>query len=192
MFNLPITLSNTNNLYSTHLSHLFFKYYNEDLNQTLEELKTNVLTPETEDIYNMILNIINKYIFIDDKEILKDILKEEFKTTILKRTDNKNSIHEVSINKILTDNEYLILPGFNTGSFPTTYKNEDYLSDNEKKELGNVSLTKDLNEQAKEEAICSGNEDLFDYLMLHGFPLTGSVYRLKEKAIRRILNFVEK
>lgn len=153
MFNLPITLSNTNNLYSTHLSHLFFKYYNEDLNQTLEELKTNVLTPETEDIYNMILNIINKYIFIDDKEILKDILKEEFKTTILKRTDNKNSIHEVSINKILTDNEYLILPGFNTGSFPTTYKNEDYLSDNEKKELGNVSLTKDLNEQAKEEAI---------------------------------------
>lgn len=47
-------------------------------------------------------------------------------------------------------------------------------------------------EQAKEEAICSGNEDLFDYLMLHGFPLTGSMYRLKEKAIRRILNFVEK
>ena len=33
-----------------------------------------------------------------------------------------------------------------------------------------------------------GEEDLFDYLTLHGFALTGSVYRMKEKVIRQKLH----
>jgi 5-methylcytosine-specific restriction endonuclease McrA len=43
-------------------------------------------------------------------------------------------------------------------------------------------------EQAREEAVDCGEEDLFDYLTLHGFALTGSVYRMKEKVIRQKLH----
>lgn len=43
-------------------------------------------------------------------------------------------------------------------------------------------------EQAREDAMDCGEEDLFDYLTLHGFALTGSVYRMKEKVIRQKLH----
>ncbi|HIS19270.1 MAG TPA: hypothetical protein IAC02_11770, partial [Candidatus Coprovivens excrementavium] len=59
MFNIPYTLENNESIYGTKLVTDFFKLYNNDLKVTLDQLKSSVKTEETEDIYNMIINIVN-------------------------------------------------------------------------------------------------------------------------------------
>lgn len=47
-------------------------------------------------------------------------------------------------------------------------------------------------EQARDDAVDCGEEELFDYLSLHGFMLTGAVYKMKENTIRQKLHFISK
>ena len=153
MYNIPYTLKNDSSIYGTFISNKFFENYNEDLSVTLESLKEFINNEESQDIYNKIINLINKYTFEDNKLNIKEMLISDFKNTKIRTIDIVNSIHEVSLSeKEFSDNDYVFLPSFNQGIIPIIYKDEDYLTDNDKKEL-NISFTVDKNNLEKQNTI---------------------------------------
>lgn len=150
MFNIPFTLDNPESVYSTFISTKFFENYNSDLSITLDTISNYISSKETEDIYNKIINVVNNYTFIEDKLLVKDMIKYDLKNTKLSKVDILNSIHEVSLkDTIFNDDEYVFVMSFNQGVLPTIYKDENYLTDNDKKEL-KVSLTVDNNNLEKQ------------------------------------------
>ena len=153
MYNIPYTLKNDESIYGTYISNKFFEYYDKDLTITIEKLKEYIETEEAQDIYNKIINLINKYTFEDDKLKIKEMIISDFKNTKLRTKDIVNSIHEVSLtDKTFKDTDYVFLPSFNQGIIPVIYKDEDYLTDNDKKEL-DISLTVDKNNLEKQNII---------------------------------------
>ena len=153
MYNIPYTLKNDSSIFGTFISNKFFENYNEDLSVTLDTLKDYINNEESQDIYNKIINIINKYTFESNKLNVKEMIISDFKNTKLRTTDITNSVHETSLTeKNFSINDYVFLLSFNQGIIPNIYKDEDYLTDNDKKEL-NISYTVDKNNLEKQNTI---------------------------------------
>ena len=149
MFNIPFTLDTSESIYGTFICTKFLELYSEDILNTMEQLKEYVDSKESEDIYNKIINIINKYTFVDDKNQVLEMIKYDIKNTKLSKKDNPSSVHEVSLkDTIFEDDEYVFTVSFNQGILPSIHKDEDYLTDKDKKDLP-VSLTVDKNNQEK-------------------------------------------
>ena len=74
MFGIPYTLDSSESVYSTFICTKFFELYNSDLSTTMESLKEYVDCKEAEDIYNKIINVINKYTFEDEKINIIDLI----------------------------------------------------------------------------------------------------------------------
>ena len=64
MFNIPFTLKDNGSIYGTFLVNKFLELYSNDMNKTMEGLKEYIDSEESEEIYNQILSVINKYAFI--------------------------------------------------------------------------------------------------------------------------------
>lgn len=152
MFNINFTLEMEDSIFGTHISNLFFKNYNKDLTITIEKLKENIKDENDEDVLNKIIDIVNKYTFISDKEQVKDMIKVDIKNTKIKTKELKNSVHESNLTNKFNDDEYVFIPSFNQTIIPTIHKDENYLTDNDKKEL-NISLTVDKNISEKKDLI---------------------------------------
>ena len=149
MFNIPYTLEQTESIYSTFICTKFFELYNSDLSQTMEELKEYIDSKETEEIYNKIINIINKYTFEEDKKKVIELIKYDLKNTKLANKDIPSSVHEVSLkDTIFEEDEYVFTLSFNQGILPSIYKDESYLTDKDKLELP-LSFTVDKNNLEK-------------------------------------------
>ena len=149
MFNIPFTLDTSESIYGTFICTKFLELYSEDISSTMEQLKEYVDSKDSEDIYNKIINIINKYTFVDDKIQVLEMIKYDLKNTKLSKKDNPSSVHEVSLkDTIFEDDEYVFTVSFNQGILPSIHKDEDYLTDKDKKDLP-VSLTVDKNNQEK-------------------------------------------
>ena len=143
MFNLNID-TNKESIYSTKIVQDFLK----DID-TLPEINLN--DEDSLYIYNKIIDTLNKYNFDMDKEIKKEMLIYEFKTIKTNRSLYENEIEIKNINSI-KDDEYAFLLGFNEGNYPVIKKDEDYLSDKEKENLG-ISTSFKINKVEKESII---------------------------------------
>ena len=145
MFNIPYTINEQEAIYGTYLCSKFLELYDGDIEKTITNLKDFVNNEETENIFNLIINIINKYVSIDDYIIKREMIKYDLKHTYLSKGDILNSVHEVGIKDYLfSDDDYVFCLAFNQGTIPNIFKDEEYLTDKEKKELG-ISLTIDKN-----------------------------------------------
>ncbi len=145
MFGIPYTLDSSESIYSTFICTKFFELYENDLSITMDKLKDFIDTKETEDIYNKIINVINKYTFEPDKLKVLDLIKYDLKNTKLSKKDIPSSVHEVSLkDTIFEDDEYVFTVSFNQGVLPSIHKDESYLTDKDKVELP-ISLTVDKN-----------------------------------------------
>lgn len=150
MFNIPFTLTETESIYGTFLVSEFLNNYQEDLTVPLNKVKQMIKTLEDEDIYNKLLNIVNKYIILDNPSQILELIKYDLKNTLLNNREIVNSVHEKSLKEtIFTSADYVFLPSFNQGIIPYTYKDEEYLNDEARAEL-NISLTVDQNAIAKQ------------------------------------------
>lgn len=150
MFGIPYTLDSSESVYSTFICTKFFEIFNGDISLTMEELSNYVDNKETEDIYNKIINVINKYTFIEDKSSVLEMIKYDLKNTKLSKKDVPSSVHEVSLkDTIFEDDEYVFTVSFNQGILPSIHKDESYLTDKDKQNLP-LSLTVDKNNQEKQ------------------------------------------
>ncbi len=152
MFNIPYTLNDNTSIYGTFIVNKFLELYSNDMNKTLEELKTFVNSDNAEAIYNQILDIVNNYAFIDSYEDIKQLIVIDLKNTKIKNKNLASSVHESSLDNTYTEEDYVYLLSFNQGIIPVIHKDEAYLSDKDKQEL-NISLTVDNNIKEKEDTI---------------------------------------
>lgn len=126
LYHIPFNIKK-NSLYSTYTSKLVLNNLN-DLDSIL-----NIM--EDVDIHDKIIKILNKYVFIENKNEVKELIERDFKNTYLnKRT--KNSIELITLNDHIDDDDYVFLMGFNKENFPIVHKDCEYFNDKEREILG--------------------------------------------------------
>lgn len=86
------------------------------------------------DIRNKIINVINNYSFIANKEDVRELIIHDLKNTYL--DSYEEGINVISLDDYIDDNDYVFLLGFNKENIPRLYKNNDYFTDKEKEILG--------------------------------------------------------
>lgn len=146
-FNLPINFKNDTSLYDNYYGINYLNDFN------LDNIKDN-------DIKNKIIEVLNKYYFIDNKQSIKDELKGLFKETKIKTKKYKTAINEIELkNNFLNDDSYIYLIGFNN-NVPKIYKDEDYFSDNVKPIYLDTSVDKNILEKKSWEKILKNTKNL--------------------------------
>lgn len=86
------------------------------------------------DIRNKIINVINNYSFIANKEDVRELIIHDLKNTYL--DSYEEGINVISLDDYIDDNDYVFLLGFNKENIPRLYKDDDYFTDKEKEILG--------------------------------------------------------
>lgn len=81
-------------------------------------------------IRKKVIDIINKYYFVDNKNEVKELIIHNLRTTYIE----DNDIY--SIYDYFTNDDYVFLMGFNKEIIPVIYKDNDYFNDKEKEALG--------------------------------------------------------
>ena len=128
IYNIPFNEKGSSTLYETSIGKYFLDNIDSDINKSIDLLKDKYKNGTT--LINQIIDILNKYSFIKDFTLYKDVLIYEFKKARLETVlyDKASNIIPLRDNVIL-DDEYVFLVGFNLGVIPNIFKNEDYLSD---------------------------------------------------------------
>ena len=151
LFNIPINLPSYETIKSTSLVIKFKELYNNDINITIDKLKEHINTKEENDIFKSIINIVNSYLWCNDFELVKDMVFNDIDNIKTPREKLKNAVEVIEFKKeLVNDDDYIFLIGYNEGSIPVNYKDEDYLSDYEKEKLG-ISTSFELNDNAMNE-----------------------------------------
>lgn len=151
LFNIPINLPSFETIKSTSLVIKFKELYNSDISITIEKLKEFINTKEENDIFKSIINVVNSYLWCNDFKLVKDMIFNEINNIKTPREKLKNAVEVIEFKKeLVSDDDYVFLIGYNEGVIPVNYKDEDYLSDEEKSKLG-LSTSFELNENAMNE-----------------------------------------
>ncbi len=143
MFNIDFELNSEDSIYGTRIAMEFLDNYNSDLNEVFIKLEEEIKTDEEGIIFNQLIDIVNKYVLVDDYEDKLNLIIRDIKKTKIKTIKYDNVVREKNLDDV-DENDYVFLLGFNQGIIPVVYKDEDYLNDKEKEELG-LSLTVDKN-----------------------------------------------
>ena len=143
LYNIPININKTS-IYNTYIGSYFIDNIESDINNTLSKIENM-----DSDIYNKIINILNKYTWCEDYTKVTEMLIYDFKNTYI-TSDLVNSVEIINLkdNDISVD-DYVFVLGFNQGSIPIIYKDEEYITDNICNEV-EIETTKEKNIKEKE------------------------------------------
>lgn len=155
-YNIGIDINEESSIISSNIVCSFFDKLNsgtkeEAINFILE--KYNMMEENNNYIYEKIIMLLNKYYFVKEKDLLLDLLKHELQFISNKKDRLDNVIRCVNLfDNTFKDDDYVFLFGFNMGSFPVIYKNEEYLTDELKFKLG-IEQSYELNKIVKSNII---------------------------------------
>lgn len=152
LFNIPINIKSDESIKSTMIVKKFKELYNENISEVMNKISDLITNNYEKDIYKSILNVVNKYSdsnYMDVKEILFD----DIDNIKIKRDELKNAVNIIDFKSdLISDNDYVFLVNFNEGIIPINHKDEDYLNDIEKNNLG-IDTSFTLNEKETNEVI---------------------------------------
>ena len=147
-YNIPVELNDNTSIYGTEIVKEFLEKYETSFEEAcsfiIEKYKDN-------DIVNKIINICNKYYFINDS-YKKDLIIEDIKNTNIDNVKYVKSVKEIKLSSIVSDEDYVFLLCFNEGIIPLIKKDEEYLTDKEKSIL-KIETTSELNKKEKEQEV---------------------------------------
>lgn len=191
MFNIGYNLVNSDKIYGTFLVSKFIELYDNDMNTVLEKLSEYINSEEDQYIYDSIVKVLNKYVIFDNYIDIKELVIEDLKNINIKNRVYDNAVNETN-KKYFNDDEYVFLLGFNQGIIPKIYKDEEYLNDKEKEELG-ISLTIDKNIISKNisKKFISRIKNLFISYKLHDNGEDYKISSLNEELKYEIVNDYE-
>ena len=141
-YNLKINKFNNIPIMSTIVGKTFY----ENLN-TIEDAFKSIEKYNTTDIYNIVVNMCNKYIWCSDVEDLKKLLEYDLNHTYVENIKYTNMIEVVDYKNYNFTDEYVFMLGFNQGIIPSIKKDEDYLSDNIKPSYLDNTIEKNIKEK---------------------------------------------
>lgn len=139
LYNIPIDI-NKISIYSTYDCKMILNNL-DNITEKLEDIKNR-------DIYNCIIDILNKYAFIDNKLEVRELLINDFKKTYL----NINTCNVIGLNDYIEEDDYVFLLGFNQENYPKRLKDDDFFSDKEKVIIG-MNTSKEINALEEESTI---------------------------------------
>ena len=137
-FNIPINLPDNSYIIGTKIGKDFIDNLNSDINKTIESIDKYKDDP----IYNEIIDICNKYTFIDDYLKVKELIIHDLSKTKVPTINYDNAIEIIDYKSIVDDNKYVFLMNFNLNTVPKVYKDEDFITDNIKPEYLDTTLDK--------------------------------------------------
>jgi len=147
LFGIPIELKSSERISGSLIVNKFKELYSNDIDGTLNSLKSVIKTTADEKIYNKIVNLLNDYVWCENYQDVKYLIFKELDAikTPVKKLDNAVKVINFPGDYIESD-EYVFLINFNQGVIPREYKNEDFLNDNIKEKIG-ISTSYDLNKK---------------------------------------------
>lgn len=139
-YNIPVSFNLNCSIISSKICNDFVKLLNssDSVEELIEKFNENIVINENNrGIYNKIISICNKYIGITSSvSSIKKAIIYDLKNTSISSRELINKIEIVPFsNNVFDDSEYVFFVGFNQGATPSIYKDEDYISDNLKKEV---------------------------------------------------------
>jgi ATP-dependent helicase/DNAse subunit B len=148
-YGIPYFIKNENILYDTVIAKDFFENLNDNIEDTLEYIKTKYNIDNNElnnSIYNKLMSLINKFYWTNSYTEVKELMIEEAKKTTLPSIHFENEIKTTEIiNNIFSEDEYIFLMNFNMGKYPSIKKDEDYIDDKIKPEFMDTSKDYNIN-----------------------------------------------
>ena len=142
-YNIPINLPSKSRIIGTKIAKEFLSNYNSDISLAIESISSYKGNP----VYDLIIDIVNKYTFVSDYNLVFDMIVHDLSTTLVPNKKYKNAVEVINYDEISSD-AYIFLMNFNLKSIPRVYKDEDYLTDNIKP--GYLDNTKDKNMREKD------------------------------------------
>ena len=180
--NIPINIEDKISLYDLEIGKKVLEYLKEDL--TFEEIVDKL---EESDEKNTIINIFNEYsIYEIEKDYLLELIKYDLKNTYTKNKKLNKAISLISLEEASSD-DIVYLVGFNKENYPQINKDEDFLSDNMKKEVGLFTSNK-LNENNRKRLINNLYQDI-NYII--SYKLRDSFNSYKPSLIIEEENMIE-
>ena len=135
LYNIKVNNLETNSIYGTLVVKNVLSLIKE--NKTKEEILDYLSYYKDKDIYSIIFNIINKYYFVDNLNLVYNLIEDDFKKANLKNITYQDGIDIIPLNSYLINQDnHVFLLGFNLENIPKTYKDIDYLNDLIKQEIG--------------------------------------------------------
>ena len=165
MYNLPINFNKGSDIFGTLTVQEFIKNLidKRNIDDALNSIQKN-------DIYNIIIDIINKYslpVDVDDEYI--EIIKYDLKNTKIKESSYKNAINIISYDEINNQNSFYYFMNFNDGSVPAKVNDDMLIKDIDRANLGlNTSF-----ERLQLEKECISN-------IISNYPNIIITYKLKD------------
>jgi len=149
LYNIPLNLKNRITLNMTYLGSQFLKGLNQtNLTQAIEKLTSLCHTEEEIKLRNQIIQMINKYIDLENREMF---ITGDLSTSKRNKPIQKNTLNEIDwIEHSFTEEDYLFILNADTLSFPSPHKDEDFFND-KIKEMQNIDTSTDLNILTKKE-----------------------------------------
>ena len=124
-YNLNINTPSNSSLYETKVGY--------DLLLNLDNVNEYIASIKDNDMKDLIIDILNKYYWEDDKNNVKDMLEYELKTTMTPTKKYTNAINCTNLfDDYFTDNDYIYVIDFNAEYIPKNFKDTDYINDSEK------------------------------------------------------------
>ena len=190
-YGLPIKLNKKVSMYDLKIVKIFIEFLKENsvkdsLNLFKEKYDLNI--EENLNIYNKIIQVMNKYYFINDYKKDLDFIINGFKNSYIREYNFKNYIECLDVEEMFSNDNYYFFIGFNS-YFPKFYKDEDYLSDDLKVNLGFCAST-EINKNIKRfyiDKIKSTNNLTITYKLkdfFNSYLVSSLIDDISEKAIK--------
>ena len=148
IFKIPVNIFISNPLSATKMGTFFIDHLEPDIEKTILLLKEQFdLTNECNlTIYNQLINICNKYNWVDNYLKIKDLIIHDLASLNAKEPTIENAVKIVPFEEYQpNDKDYVFLIGFNQGSIPVLEKDESYITDLIKNEI-DLDTTVEKNE----------------------------------------------
>ena len=146
-YHIP-TLEKNVSIYSSLLVQDFLKELKDPIEETLEIIKNkySLNKEENNQIYNQIIELLNKYYFVDSYVQIKECLIEELKNINAQKNHLKEYVELVEIEDTTIEDNYYFIIGMTQNTFPLLKKDDDFLSDQEKEKIG-LETAKEYNQK---------------------------------------------
>ena len=145
-FNIPLNLNSSDKVYGTKIIKEFINNYNSNIEKTINIISCLIKTPKDEKIFKKIINVVNKYNWIEDYLKVKEFIINDLAKLTIPHKRYQNAVELIDLKGYVPNNDdYIYIVNFNDGSIPKEYKDEDYLTDKEKELIGESTSLK-LNE----------------------------------------------
>ncbi len=186
MFNIPVNLDEKNSIYKmkTCTDFLINLKLCKDITLALENLDNDL-------VYDKIINYLNSNDFDEINDLSIKIIEDDLKSVSLTSDKIKNAVDLINLEDVISDNKYYFIVGFNEGSIPTYYKDEDYYSDKDKETLGLfTSLNKNINFKKQFERVYFSTKNLnISYKLKTSFTRFTPSYYINEYNLNVINEF---